>query len=406
VTDPPVPSNPALPAAGPAIIDSPVLSERLHFDPLADVESWRLTIPAKPACFVLEDEHGRPVLLSTVADLRHALLRRLAPGADEQPARIDYRAIVRHVRFRPVFGRFEANWAYAVNARHLFAREADKLLRRFHAHWVGIDLSDRFPRWITRDEPVSPSATCFGPLPDSRTARRCIEVLEDVFDLCREHALLVQAPHAVACAYKQMGRCPAPCDGSIPMEDYLHRLRESIAMLSGGRAAWTQQATQRMKQAAAALKFEEAARIKAQLDAAALFDSPAAAMLRPLSDFDYLSFQPGPRKNLIRPFRIQPGIITQWPDLPVKHLVGHLSALITALADRPPVQTSGGVVHHDLLALASWHLLGGPREQGLFIHRSDWSEAVIGPRIDDWLKRAPAAAAEDVGPAELASDVS
>jgi hypothetical protein len=197
------------------------------------------------------------------------------------------------------------------------------------------------------------------------------------------------------------------------MEDYLHRLRESIAMLSGGRAAWTQQATQRMKQAAAALKFEEAARIKVQLDAAALFDSPAAAMLRPLSEFEYLSFQPGPRKNLIRPFHIQPGTITQFPDLPVKQLADHLPALIndttaitTAVTGRTALESSGGGAHHDLLALASWHLLGGPREQGLFIHRSDWTEATIATRIHDWLKRAPAAAADDVGPAELASDVS
>ena len=38
-------------------------------------------------------------------------------------------------------------------------------------------------------------------------------------DLCRKHDILVQAPTGQACVYHEMGRCPAPCDGSMTLEE-------------------------------------------------------------------------------------------------------------------------------------------------------------------------------------------
>jgi hypothetical protein len=88
-------------------VQTPTLTEAMAVDVAADVETWRLSVPAKPACYVLEDAQRQPVMIGTVADLRHALVRRLGPPESDQPTgRIDYRAIVRHVRYRLVHSRF------------------------------------------------------------------------------------------------------------------------------------------------------------------------------------------------------------------------------------------------------------------------------------------------------------
>ncbi len=379
-------------------VQAPALTESLAIDVAADVETWRLTVPAKPACYVLEEAARQPVMIGTVADLRHALVRRLGPPESDQPTgRIDYRAIVRHVRYRLVHSRFEANWAYFVNVMELFPADARRLLRRFHAHWIGIDLGEAHPRFVHRDQPVGPAATCFGPLPDSRTARRCIEVLEDLFDLCREHALLVQAPDAVACAYKQMGRCPAPCDGTITMDDYRRQLEAAAAFLGGDRQAWRERTTEAMKRAAKELNFELAARLKAQLDDAALFDSPATEHLRPLTDFHYVCLQPGPGKNHVRLFDITPAAIRHVGDVNVKkfdeQIAPVLAALETPISNERPRGTP-------LLALSAWHLNGGPREQGIFLHRSTCDADTLRDAANQLTKRK----VEDEAAVELASD--
>src|SRR6185295_16204268 len=74
-----------------------------------------------------------------------------------------------------------------------------------------------------------------GPIADKDTAGRLIERTIDAFDLCRYHHLLVQAPRATACAYKEMGRCPAPCDGSETMAGFRARTLAAAAHLTGDR---------------------------------------------------------------------------------------------------------------------------------------------------------------------------
>ncbi len=72
--------NPAVPAEKPQptpVVD-PQLDDLLEVSPDADVESWRLSVPAKGACYLLEDEPGRAILLATTADLRQALVHRLS----------------------------------------------------------------------------------------------------------------------------------------------------------------------------------------------------------------------------------------------------------------------------------------------------------------------------------------
>ena len=356
----------------------PALDEALDFTPDAEVETWRLSVPAKAACYLLEDAAGAPVLLATVANLRHALVTRLAPAlpSDAAPAtpRIDYRAIVHRVRYRLVHSRFEANWTYIDNARQAYPRTYRKLIRRFRGHWISVDPGAAHPRFDAADRPMGSPHACFGPLPDARSARRYIEMLEDLFDLCRYHHILMQAPHGQACAYKQMERCPAPCDGTISLDQYRAQIARAVAFLRGDHEAVMARLRQRMKEAAGALKFELAARLKAQLEAAQFAQSPAVMHLRPLSDFRYLALQPGARMGHVDAFVIHGGSVERVCSVPPRqrqHAAEALAQRMTALTPNDPPLSEPDV---ERLGLVCWHLCGGPREQGIYVHASDASD--------------------------------
>lgn len=330
-------------------------------------EEWRLSVPARPAVYLLADGQGRPVLLSLTGNLRQALARRLGPEIEGEPRRkTDYRAVVRLVRYRPVHSRFEADWIYLEAARRHYPAGWRKMMRHRRAAWLSIDLSERFARFAVKDQPCEPVAGCFGPVSTARYARIGIQCLEDQFDLCREHALLVQAPHAAACSYKQMGRCPAPCDGSESMDQYRSRLGEAVEYLGGRRQAWRAEQKALMKRAAAELKFEAAQLIKSKLERSQFLDSGGNRHLAPLGEFRWLILQRGRGKGRVRFFRADAAGIEFMGELQPKGAEEQIAWLVERLKiPRPAGKLDGAAAN-----IVAWHLTG-PRDPAGVYYKCD-----------------------------------
>lgn len=351
----------------PNTVSFPALRFARAFDPAKPVDAWRLEVPAKPACYLLADAEDQPILLATVADLRAALVRRLGePSGDDPPTRkVDYRAVTRRVRYRPVASRFEADLVYLENARQFFPDRYEKLIRRWRGHWLWVDPKARHPRFIHVDRPRADQGQCLGPLPTRAAARQFIEMLEDLFDLCRYHEILVQAPHGSACSYKQMGRCPAPCDGSVSLEQYRGQIQRALAFALGRRQPLVDQWTEQMKQASAALAFEQAARCKAMIEQARKADAPAYAFVQPVERFGYLVLQPGRGSRQVRAFVVHPNRITFLGELLRRDREAQIHWLAQAAADLldVPVQPLSQP-QAQRMNLVAWHLINTSDKPG------------------------------------------
>ena len=329
--------------------------------------------PGGGACYVLEDGEGRGVLLATVGGLRAALVRRMTGAAEGGPSkRVDYRAVVRRVRWRAVYSPFEANWAYLENVRAMFPDTYQRLIRRWRCHWVGVDRDAAHPRFKASDDPGKESGRVFGPIREGKAARQLVERLEDLFDLCRYHDVLVQSPAGTACAYKEMGKCAAPCDGSIGMDVYRNQVDAAIGFLAGPREGWVAEVEARMAAAAASLAFEEAQRFKSMLERAGAMDGPGLAHVAALERFKFLCLQRGQRKGRPRAFVITPGRIRFLGEMLVKQMdqqidwllgqVGRIAGEALPRLDRAACER---------MALVSWHLFRGEREAGEFLRIDD-----------------------------------
>src|SRR3982751_4909282 len=123
------------------------------------------------------------------------------------------------------------------------------------AWFIQVDPTNNFPRYIKTIAPLGKRGSVIGPLEDKHAAQKLIQLVEDCFDLCRYYNILVESPNAKACAYKEMGKCPAPCDGSISLEQYRHLIDWSTKVLVDP-ADYVRQQQARMNQAAEELKFE------------------------------------------------------------------------------------------------------------------------------------------------------
>ncbi len=283
----------------------------LDFSPNGDFETFLKSVPARWVVYLLTDAADQPIQLLCVKNLRNSLKCRL--GVDELiglSRRVNYRELVGRIYWRPVDSAFEADWVYCETAREIFPKSYRGMVGFRPAWFIHIDCDADFPRYTKTIDLSAARGLFLGPVRDQNIAARLMAILEDVFDLCRFHNILLDTPHAKACAYKEMGKCPAPCDGSISMGQYRQMIERSLAVLLDPEEFIREQTIQ-MQQAAGELRFETAAKIKACIGQVATLGKGPFQHVREREKLRFVSLQRGPREGTAKVFLITPGGIKE-----------------------------------------------------------------------------------------------
>ena len=216
-----------------------------------------------------------------------------------------------------------------------------------------------------------------GPVQDKHAAARLIEIVEDAFDLCRYHSILAQAPDGKACAYKEMGKCPAPCDGSLTLEQY-RRLIDLSARTVVDPAEFLREQTHRMHQAAAELRFEMASKIKAYVEQVSQLNKGVFRHLGRLRDFVYLSLQHGPRpqQGTAKVFLITPGHIEELLGLTGEPKASEVLRVALTLAEKR-IADGVDLTGAERIGIVAHHLFSPKGAQGIFLRLNDIDEKSI-----------------------------
>ena len=273
----------------------------LYIDPQVPIDDATRALPARWAVYLMLDAERNPVQLLCVKNLRASVRRRLGESApDAGPSRrIDYRGLVRYVRWRRVDSRLMNDLTYLDVARVVYPTRWQTIVNTRPAWWLHIDAEAQFPRWKITDDPTLPTGQLFGPIAEKGLAQKVVERIEDLFDLCRYHNVLQQSPRGAPCAYKDMGRCPAPCDGSVSMQQYRQLIDWSIATIADPTIEIDDH-SERMRQAAGELRFETASKIKQFIDGLKSLRTADARFIAPLDCFGGYALAAGPVKNAAR----------------------------------------------------------------------------------------------------------
>ena len=320
-------------------------------------------LPATGGVYLLTDEGDRVIQLASAGNLRRALQVRLTvhpktlepprpdagatrvsgctligpPTAEGQPPtvpsrrRADLKQIVRKIRWREAHSAFEISYEYWRLARGLLPETYLKQLGFGPAWFVHVDAEAESPRFVAGKVLRSPPGVDLGPFFTNADATRFVQVLEDGFDLCRYCHILEQAPQGTACAYFDMGKCPAPCDGSIPMAQYRRMIAAALALAGGDRQPAYQQLEAQMSAAAGRQEYEQAGRLKQRLDRLCEIEHRSFALARPIEQFNYLIVQRGGGRTRVRPFFVRAGIITPGEVVALKKLEAAAEQWVSAI---------------------------------------------------------------------------
>ncbi|MFI4854605.1 MAG: UvrB/UvrC motif-containing protein [Phycisphaerales bacterium JB065] len=236
-------------------------------------DSFWSSLPTEAAVVLFEDENGRPVLIRGIGDPRAFVRRRLQPETNDPSPRTDYKAVCRRVSIIPTGHTLLAELLGAWCEASLDEELARTTGARLSMCIVLCDPSARLPMfrcvewselWLGTIRPTR-HERFIGPFSNPKRAKRWIELVIDLFDLCRYDHLLAQTPDATPCVYKQMGKCPAPCDGSEPLESYRARFAKAAQFVDRAVTAELSHCEQGMHAAASKLDFEQAAEHKERL---------------------------------------------------------------------------------------------------------------------------------------------
>lgn len=260
----------------------------IRIDPRRDDLS---VLPARHGVLRLSAS-GETAALLCAADVRGLAVERLAGGpagaCDEAAVWLAGSSFEADLRFLTVAA------AHAPEVHRVASA-------RLGVWWLAVDPERPGDGWSLTDlAGAVPTGRITGPFLDRSTARRWAAMLDSEFELCREPGQLRRAPRGTPCIYKQMGRCPAACDGSEPLRAYLARLEQALALTVGSLGPRRSDLESRIEGASGAADFERAGALRDRLVVLPTAEDRAAAMVGPIGAFSFVAVGPGIGRGRVR----------------------------------------------------------------------------------------------------------
>jgi excinuclease ABC subunit C len=266
-------------------------------------------LPAQPGVYLMKDRAGRVIYVGKAVNLRERVRSYLSGG--------DPRAFV------PLLDRVlgDVETILVANEKEALLLE-NELVRRHRPRfnlklqdgknfvYLRLDPRETYPRLEVTRRVQADGARYFGPYPLAHALRETLRVVNRYFQLrtCSDHD---PASHKRrACLLCQIARFPAPSVYDIPPEAYRRHVDDAILFLEGKQTELLDALQRRMDEAAAEMRFEEAARLRDQLDAIAQTLAPQKIVATEPLDRDALGLARAGDRLAIYLLRVRQGRVT------------------------------------------------------------------------------------------------
>jgi excinuclease ABC subunit C len=229
------------------------------------LETKLSTLPTNPGAYLFKDKSGEVIYVGKAKSLR-ARVRQYARGGDGR------------VQIRFLLAQLVDIEVLVTNSEKEALLLEDTLIKQYKPHY-NIRLKDDKSYWhvkITSQEPwprlfltrqvVKDGSKYLGPFHSSTAVQETLEIIRKVFPL-RTCSDTVFRNRTRPCIEYQIKRCLGPCALPVEREEYQRQLKGVLLLLEGKNTELVEQLTARMHEAAEALRFEEAARLRDQVRA-------------------------------------------------------------------------------------------------------------------------------------------
>lgn len=232
-------------------------------------EKVRGKFPHAPGVYLFQDKAGRVLYIGKAKDLRSRVGSYFlsAAAADERTSHLVREA------YDVDFIETESH----VDALLMEARLVKDIQPKFNRDlrddksfpYLQITTHEDYPRVEVTREPMTSGAKLYGPFANAGSLRGAMQVLQKVFKF-RNCSLDIEADDERwrwfrPCLLASINQCTAPCNLRISKEEYRKDIKRLRMFLDGNRKRLLDEMRREMAEAAAARRYEQAARLRDEL---------------------------------------------------------------------------------------------------------------------------------------------
>ncbi|MBV9482501.1 MAG: UvrB/UvrC motif-containing protein [Acidobacteria bacterium] len=284
-----------------------MLLERLEFTPERDADVLA-AVPSSPAVFLLAGHEAAEPYVSKTRNLRRRLIRLL--GASQDTRKLNLRERVCSIEFTPTGSDFEAGLLLYQALRRAFPKTYRARLRLQFAPLVKMHMGNRYPRASITRRVGGAKSNYYGPFASRAAAEKFSHDALDFFSMRRCVDDLNPDPAFPGCIYSEMKMCLAPCFKGCTDQEYRVEVERVEAFFDTRGASLVEEISRQREQASLELRFEEAARLHAQLEKLRSVLTQMPEIVHRLDRLSGLVIQRSSGPNSIALFSIQAGIIS------------------------------------------------------------------------------------------------
>jgi DNA polymerase III subunit epsilon len=222
-------------------------------------------LPLAPGVYLMRNERGDLLYIGKARRLRERVSSYFSASVSSKTA--DLISHVYKIETRITRSPLEAALDEARLIRE-FKPPFNRMLKSVApAYFIKLDMMDEFPR-VT----ISPKMTTrrgvmhLGPFIGKRSVEHSVRALSRILGLRTCSGKLAPHEDFSPCIYGQMGRCSAPCNLTVSADGYGERIRRAVGFLRGRVGPLLGELARARDQAASAMRFEEAARFRRDLE--------------------------------------------------------------------------------------------------------------------------------------------
>ncbi len=221
-------------------------------------------VPAKPGVYIFRDRFGQVIYVGKASNLRRRLSHYFQPS-QERRGDPKLRSLIKSIH----------SWEYQLvrtddeslilESRLIkqYAPRYNVLMRDDKRYLMAkINLNEPWPRFELARLRKDDGALYFGPFPHGTALRETIDYLTVHFGL-RSCSVPEPGPEVRKHCLKRIVKdCSRPCDGSVTQEQYRALVQKMLGVIEGDTSELVVELENKMKEQAAAARFEQAARTR------------------------------------------------------------------------------------------------------------------------------------------------
>ena len=227
----------------------------------------RSHLPTSPGVYVFRDAGGTVLYVGKAKNIRSRVASYFTRSGDGRPKIGELRERVKQIDFIATSSETEA----LVLEANLIKRHRPRFnasLRDDKSYpYIVVTTGDEYPRVFATRSAHDPRHRYFGPFPSAGSVHATLDVLNKTFPFRKCRGPEPGRRSGVPCLNYHIGRSVAPCIGAVTKEEYDGIISDDIAFLEGRVDVLIRDREVRMREAAAGMDFERAAKLRDEVNA-------------------------------------------------------------------------------------------------------------------------------------------